>query len=85
MYVEKYLNFFALCLVKFCCDKMPHSGSGNGGLSSAGAVWHILEIQALALSHGGAAPCHEPFLIGNVPSACFLAPLLVLLPHAACT
>src|SRR3989442_11190885 len=45
---------------------MPQTVSAHGGLSLAGAVWHILEIQALALSHGCALPCREPFLIGNL-------------------
>ena len=49
------------------CDKMPQTVSANGGLSSTGAVWHILEIQALARSHGCALPGREPFLIGNLP------------------
>src|SRR5438445_4209938 len=46
---------------------MPQTVSANRGRSSAGAVWHILEIQALAISHGCALPCREPFLIGNLP------------------
>src|SRR5262245_32222324 len=64
---------------------MPQKVSANGGLSSTGARCHMLPIQTLVLSHGCASPCREPLLIGNVPSACFLAPLLVLLPHASCT
>jgi hypothetical protein len=64
---------------------MPQNVSANGGLSLPGAVWRILKIQALALSSCGAAPCRESFLIGKMPSACFLASLLVLRPHGACT
>src|SRR5262245_10179839 len=67
------------------CDKMPQNVSVNGGLSSIGAVWCISQIQELALSHGCAAPCREPLLIGNLPRAYFLAPLRVLLPNATCT
>ena len=63
----KPLNFFALRLVKFRCDKMPQKVAGNSSLSSPGAVWRILQIQELALSHGCALPCREPFLIGNLP------------------
>ena len=64
---------------------MPQNVSANSGLSSSGAVWHIVEIQALATSSWCAAPCREPFLIGNVPSAYFLALLHVLLPNTAST
>src|SRR5437867_1316565 len=46
---------------------MPQKVSDNGGLSFPGAMWHMLQIQALALSHGCALPCREPFLIGNLP------------------
>src|SRR4029453_8688942 len=46
---------------------MPQKVSANGGLSSTGAVWCILQIQELALSHRCAAACREPFLIGNLP------------------
>ena len=48
-------------------DTLPQTVSANGGLSSPGAVWHMLQIQDLALSHCCAAPCREPFLIGNLP------------------
>ena len=50
---------------------MPQNVAGNRGLSSPGAVWRILKIQGLALLHGGAAPCREPFLIGNLPKRLF--------------
>src|SRR5437773_11331977 len=46
---------------------MPQTVSAHGGLSLAGAVWHILEIQALALSHGCALLCREPFLLVKLP------------------
>ena len=45
----------------------------------------MLQIQALALSHGCALPGCEPWLISNLPSACFLASLPVLLHNVACT
>jgi hypothetical protein len=64
---------------------LPQNVSAKGGLSSPGAVRRILQIQELAPSNCWAAPCREPFLIGNLPRACFLAPLLVLLPNAVCT
>jgi|RhiMetdeSRZDD1v2_1073273.scaffolds.fasta_scaffold43952_6 hypothetical protein len=65
-------------------DTLPQNVSAPGGLSSTGAVWYILPIQELAILHYCAAPCREPFLIGNLPRAYFLAPLRVLLPNAAC-
>src|SRR2546427_4257587 len=52
---------------------MPQKVFANGGLSSTGAVWCILQIQELALSYRRAAACREPFLIGNLPKR--------LLPH----
>ena len=56
---------------------MPQTVSAHGGLSSPGAVWHILEIHGLAPLSCGANPCREPFLIGNMPTrlfACSAAP-----------
>src|SRR5690242_1324363 len=43
-------------------NKIPQKVAGNSGLSSPGAVWRILHTQELALSHGCALPCCEPFL-----------------------
>src|SRR5262245_29222892 len=46
---------------------MPQTVAGNSGRSSPGAVWHILQIQALALSRCCALPGCETLLIGNLP------------------
>ena len=50
---------------------MPQNVSANSGFSFPEAMWPILQIQELAISHGCALPCREPFLIGKMPTRLF--------------
>ena|SRR2546430_1378063 len=51
---------------------MPQNVSANSGFSFPEAMWPILQIQELAISHGCALPCREPFLIGKMPTRLFV-------------
>jgi len=48
------------------------------------AVRPLAKTQAQAKERSGKCFAFDTVLIGNPPTACFLAPTRVLLPHAAC-
>jgi len=47
---------------------MPQTVAAHSGLSSTGAVWHRLKIQAFTAGYVWEITCRETVLIGNLPT-----------------